>query len=137
MAGGGISRNREGASEWVEDGGQSAMWVKSPHRLFAQGASPAWPDDAKSNERRGIKPALAIERREQRMAKPSYEGLTTRELKDLDRQWTRQLAKGRVRCEAGHDGCGCSPFDGASPCHEEVVKELRWRNAPSETVEVE
>lgn len=72
------------------------------------------------------------------MAKPSYEGLTFKELKALHKQWLR--AKVRVRCEMGHQECGCSSEstqDGLAPCHEEVVNEFRWRNAAVETVEAE
>lgn len=71
------------------------------------------------------------------MAKPSYEGLTTKELKVLLRQGARN--RHGILCELGHDD-GCTTElsqEGKAPCLAEVVNELRWRSAPTETVEVE
>lgn len=66
----------------------------------------------------------------------SYSGLTWKELKALHKQWVRNRVG--IRCELGHDGCGCSEEqtqDGKAPCHAEVMIEARWRNAATETVE--
>lgn len=70
------------------------------------------------------------------MSSPSYSGLATKELWALHRVWQKGKAL-VVRCEDGHDECGCSvevTQDGKAPCHREVERELIWRNAATETV---
>lgn len=66
----------------------------------------------------------------------SYSDLRSGELWKLHRQWQKGK-QNVVKCEDGHDLCGCSveqSQDGKAPCHREVERELVWRQAAVETV---
>lgn len=69
----------------------------------------------------------------------SYSDVEKKELWAQHRQWLK-AKKDAVRCEDGHESCGCSTEpsqDGKALCHREVERELIWRQSALETVEAE